>query len=76
MNLCHLVAFNHFMIKNDGLRHGLNRGINREWHKMPTLTVNHVKSQSGPMPILLAKRVYIVYNLCSFKVFTESCDNV
>ncbi len=20
-----------------GLRHGLNRGINQEWHKMPTL---------------------------------------
>ena len=35
MNLCHLVAFNHFMPV--GLRHGLNRGINREWHKMPTL---------------------------------------
>ncbi len=35
MNLCHLVAFNHFMAA--GLRHGLNRGINREWHKMQTL---------------------------------------
>ncbi len=35
--LCHFVAFNHFMPA--GLRHGLNRGINREWHKMPTLVL-------------------------------------
>ncbi len=27
-----------------GLRHGLNRGINREWHKMPSLHRRHVDS--------------------------------
>ncbi len=38
--LCHLVAFNHFMPA--GLCHGLNRGINREWHKMPTLVLDPI----------------------------------
>ena len=48
MNLCHLVAFNHFMPA--GLRYGLNRGINQEWHKMPTL-------QSGLNSKVFSKKI-------------------